>query len=372
MKNVLIIDSPNDGVNFWRFDCAIERFKEEGVELNIQRLSILDLPEYFEDSDDVPVAASFERWVVDQDSPVEPDLIWTNDSLMEFQAVWEWARDKFGAEIVLDIDDHLGDVPMNIPSHASWHGFRQDAFRMGLTRSDRRAVATPFLSKEYDGLLAPNFVHLPDFSRDVRLPRPTDEVVIYCVVTDAKRAEWNRMELPLSRLLDKHPAVKVIFAGMRPDWAIDRWDLGQVIQQRFFDAEWYRPMLASIKPDIILSPLIENDFNAAKSNLKYIEAGSVRACFLGQRWGEYIRTVDEGVTGELAESPLEFADKLEELVLNPEKRVKLSKACREDVTENYTWSSVRDQWHKAVFDGNLSSGRDGDSDLRLVDATASG
>ena len=108
-------------------------------------------------------------------------------------------------------------------------------------------------------------------------------------------------------------------------------------------------MLRWINPDIILSPMEKNDFNLAKSNLKWLESGAVGACFVGERWGEYERTVEDGVTGVLASGREEWAEKLLWLASSPQDRRIIGKNGSKMVQSHWTWPAVEKDWRAAIL-----------------------
>ncbi|NYS40496.1 glycosyltransferase family 4 protein [Pseudomonas syringae pv. actinidiae] len=82
----------------------------------------------------------------------------------------------------------------------------------------------------------------------------------------------------------------------------------------------YKAMLEFIsRHDLMLVPLVDNIFNQAKSNVKFIESGSVGVPVLASAVGEFNSTIDHGRNGFLANTPADWLETLENLVVNPDR-----------------------------------------------------
>ncbi len=85
--------------------------------------------------------------------------------------------------------------------------------------------------------------------------------------------------------------------------------------------------------DIALLPLIDNQFNRAKSDLKFIECAGNGAAVLASPV-VYEKTVRDGETGFIFHDAKEFADKLRILIDNADKRREIATAAYEYVKHN--------------------------------------
>lgn len=80
----------------------------------------------------------------------------------------------------------------------------------------------------------------------------------------------------------------------------------------------YNAMLDFIsRHDLLLVPLVDNVFNRAKSNVKFIEAGSVAVPVLASDVGEFKLSIKHKANGFLAKTPKDWAMILEQLRLQP-------------------------------------------------------
>ena len=100
---------------------------------------------------------------------------------------------------------------------------------------------------------------------------------------------------------------------------------------QFVDYEKYLQTLR--ETDIALLPLVDNEFNRSKSDLKFIECGACGATALASSV-VYPQTVKDGENGLIFHDLKEFAQKLEFLIENREKRFKLATAAYNYVKNN--------------------------------------
>ena len=195
--------------------------------------------------------------------------------------------------------------------------------------------------------MAPNFVVPEEWDFAPRTTVKADECVILCSGSPSRAGDFLALEKPFRDALEL-PNVKMVFMGWFPEWALD-YPAGKVVWCRWVPIDKYARVMRWIAPDIMVSPMEHNVFNVAKSNLKWLEAAMVGACFVGARWGEYSRTVKDGETGILADGLSEWRDVLTGLALDAVKRQEVAEAGRREVLCRWTWEHVGPQWRKAVL-----------------------
>ena len=118
---------------------------------------------------------------------------------------------------------------------------------------------------------------------------------------------------------------------------------------QFVDYEKYLQTLR--ESDIALLPLIDNEFNRSKSDLKFIECGACGAAVLASSV-VYPKTVKDGVTGLIYHDKKEFAQKLQLLIEYRVKRYELATAAYDYVKNNRLLSQHYEErldWYNELF-----------------------
>ena len=120
--------------------------------------------------------------------------------------------------------------------------------------------------------------------------------------------------------------------------------------------------------DVLLVPLQDNDFNACKSELKFVEAGIMDVAVIASNFGPYTIGSENyfekgGVINENGNCVLidnrkahkEWAKVIEKLVKNPEHIVKLQENMTKHINENYSidkMTAERAEWYKKICKRN--------------------
>ena len=96
------------------------------------------------------------------------------------------------------------------------------------------------------------------------------------------------------------------------------------------------------KVDINLSPLeMENPFCESKSELKFFEAGIVGVPTVASGTQTFKEAISDGVNGFVASNTDEWKNKLEELILSPERRSKMGQEARKKALEEYSTQNAK-------------------------------
>ena len=123
----------------------------------------------------------------------------------------------------------------------------------------------------------------------------------------------------------------------------------QYYDGQFVDYEKYLQTLR--ESDIALLPLIDNEFNRSKSDLKFIECGACGAAVLASSV-VYPKTVKDGVNGLIYHDKKEFAQKLQLLIEDRVKRYELATAAYDYVKNNRLLSQHYEErldWYNELF-----------------------
>ena len=123
----------------------------------------------------------------------------------------------------------------------------------------------------------------------------------------------------------------------------------KVYNAQFIDYDKYLGTLR--ESDIALLPLLDNEFNRAKSDLKFIESAACGAAVLASPV-VYSKTIKENVNGLIFRDKKEFAQKLQLLIDKQEKRYDIATAAYSYVKNNRMLSQhyeERIDWYNELF-----------------------
>lgn len=96
----------------------------------------------------------------------------------------------------------------------------------------------------------------------------------------------------------------------------------RIVRYPFVDWKKLPEYIASV--DINICPLENTIFNAAKSEIKWIEAALVKVPTVASRIGAFEEVIDDGVTGVLCSSIEEWKNKLDDLISSEQLRKKIA------------------------------------------------
>ena len=88
------------------------------------------------------------------------------------------------------------------------------------------------------------------------------------------------------------------------------------------------------KYDLILVPLAQGDFNDAKSNIKYIEGGSVGVPVIASDRAEFRNAIVDGKNGYLFHN--DFLEKMEYIYAHKDDLVRVGETAFQDVMEKHS------------------------------------
>ena len=226
-----------------------------------------------------------------------------------------------GYLVVTEFDDH----PMR------WPAIEENAY-LSFRAVHAVQTSTPALAGVL-GALNPTVGTFPNGV--AKLPPPPEalpaDAPVRVFFGALNRAEdWRPMVAAINAVLARHPG---------------RLHVEVIHDRAFFDAletpdktftptcgyETYKAILGRCQ--LALMPLEAGTFNAMKSDLKFVEAAAHGAVALASPT-VYAETIRDGETGMICQSPEAFADALEALARDPERRLRIARAAWEWVRDN--------------------------------------
>ena len=196
-----------------------------------------------------------------------------------------------------------------------------------------------------DIIVLPNYLDMEVWDMPI-LRNFSEEIRLIWAGSCTHRADMEFIAPVIKEICKKYPQVKFLYCGdvkLKP--------LFKDINSEYVDGvkvEAWPGKLHSLRADIGIVPLIDNEFNRCKSNLKYLEFG---ICGIPAVFSQtvYAKTVKDGETGFIAKYREEFFKKLSLLIENPYLREKIAMNAYLDVKTNYDIKNHVLKWLDTYF-----------------------
>jgi len=205
---------------------------------------------------------------------------------------------RLGKPVLVDIDDWLLDMPATHPEASIFRTRRvQDTMHVALNAATAITVSTSYLAERCAAMglrahVLPNAVDCDQFTRKAH--NDTTLTVAFCG-TSSHREDIPLIALPLRQLLDEREGqVRVVSVGC-PVPELE----GHAGYRHYSSvlATEYPRLLSDLRVDVGLAPLLDTDFNRAKSDIKYLEYSATGAATIASPVGsyQYSLRVDRGI-----------------------------------------------------------------------------
>lgn len=271
---------------------------------------------------------------------------------------------RMNLKIVYDLDDDLWSVPTFNPAFKvmkSW----LPGFEICAKMADMITVSTEHLKlmvRRALGKKCPpvevveNAVDF-DWFKPVSAPYRKNrdgKVVMGWAGTDTHSGDVDRVFSLLPQLLTEYQELEFEVVGQKMPAELEAF--GERVRQRYFvpiaefAASW-----ASWQWDISLAPVAENSFNLSKSNIKMLEAASLKIPCVASRYGEYQKFASNSKllkVSVMAEGPGEWKAKLAKLITLPDYRRAVGEEMHRVGVSKYDVVNRISQW-EALFSGLL-------------------
>lgn len=242
-----------------------------------------------------------------------------------------------------EIDDYILDTPAYNEAFTTYQPgyYHRELVMEQLRALDGIIVSTPFLSetyKEYNPNIhvVPNCINFQWWGR-VR-NKPHRGVRLGWMGGGAHTEDLRTIEKPLKDFLKAHPEVMFYCVHGAPEFFKDQPQIKT--PREWFWMNEYHKSLGRWGFDIGLAPLVDNNFNRAKSNLRKLEYGALGIPVVAANVGHFSQTIKHGKDGFLYNTPEEFYRELELLVSNAELRKKMGEYNKLDVKLNFNLERV--------------------------------
>lgn len=292
--------------------------------------------------------------------------VWQITPFLSTLAFFECLKDLRKKPFVTEMDDWIFDVPgYNIASHPYRPGSEREriAYRQ-LQISDAVIVSTSFLKEQIEAMFPGKPVYrIPnaiDFETwDAAKPTPLvkkepGRIRIGYTGCGNHGVDLESIAGPIRALLNEFPEVEFVTSGaMRADRKGEPY---VITHERSYVLNQWAPIHlwpAAVKGwqmDIGIAPLLDSNFNRAKSNLRWLEYSALNLPTVASKVRPFAECIKPGVDGFLCNSKQEWYEALRALVLDEKKRREVGAYARERVKANFNMDTVAGTY-RSVLEG---------------------
>jgi glycosyltransferase involved in cell wall biosynthesis len=301
---------------------------------------------------------------------------------------FRFLRTQLRVPCIYEIDDYLHGVPLTSSARFAYDPqIQKERFQnidLYLKEADAITVSTEYLKKLYYQynkniyvlqncidfeLYEDSFLTLREISRQEH--KQKGEIWLGWAGSNTHLPDLNVAKDAVIQILREFPQVKLALGGW--DGTFKDKDGNLVAQQlnpwkdipaeRKIAIPWatemkhYPKMLTNF--DIGIAPLENNDFNRAKSNIKFLEYAACGVPVIASDVEPYGTTITNGETGLLVQSNgsihFDWYKKIKCLILDEQLRLRLAENANKFIKANYDIAKNIDQW-KNCYDEIIRRG----------------
>ncbi|GAA5818665.1 MAG: conserved hypothetical protein [Methanobrevibacter sp. CfCl-M3] len=280
--------------------------------------------------------------------------------------------EKYNIKIIYETDDDLINLPKKHVDYINYK-HRIENIEILAKNSYLITVSTPILKKRYE-----------KYNKDIKIIKNHQikilsnknkhelikvessdfnikEIKIGYFGGDTHQQDLLILKKPIKNLKKKGLNFQFEVLGTYKEKDLKKYDLESVIniiehptddnsRGRFLNFEDFMKLLKkiAISWDIGVCPLLENEFNSGKSELKYIEYTSLGIPSVLSNVEPYKSIITDEYNGFLASTSEEWEEKLEKLINNKQLREKILSNAILDVEKNYSLKNTVMQWEKIL------------------------
>lgn len=265
------------------------------------------------------------------------DIIVWQPLMFDFSLqLFEDLRSKYQKPFLVEVDDYLQDIPYENAAHDSLSSFSKNyqCAISSIRQADGLIVSTPYLAKQYDHENS-NIYVMPN-SLDFKGLRGRPKVVGWDSVHVRRHARLRigwigggshtpdlEMVAPaLSDILEEFPNVWLYVVHGCPqifkDWA--KQGRNVYWTHKWIPINLYPRALASYCFDIGIAPLVDNNFNRGKSNLRWLEYSGLKIPTVASPQPDFTRAIEHGKDGFIANDLDDWKKYLRLLIEQPSVR----------------------------------------------------
>lgn len=242
-------------------------------------------------------------------------------------SILKWRENAPNTKVFLDIDDNVFEIPETSSAHVYWGEDQQALFAYAAHEVDGLICSTQHLA-DYFSALNDNIYVIPNKinPEQWKQKRKSGPVKIGWTYSSTHMPDIEAIGTALTQIKEKYPDVVIQGTNLYMD------GVEPLEGCRFKDLPKY---LCDLKWDIAIGPLMDNEFNKGKSNIKWLESTMSGSVFVCSPVKPYSDTIEDGKTGFFATSEKEWVEILSKLIEDKKLRQKVQRNAKKVVMEKY-------------------------------------
>ena len=152
---------------------------------------------------------------------------------------------------------------------------------------------------------------------------------------DSHYEDWHSVTKPLLEVLTKNKKARLVLYGAVFEGTLKGFPKEQMDHAQWCDVKMFPYVLAFLEFDIGICPLVDNQFNRCKSELKWEEYGALEIPTVASDYPPYSTAIEDGKTGLLVRDDKDWVEKLSLLINDWRLREDMGERARCAVREKY-------------------------------------
>ena len=234
---------------------------------------------------------------------------------------------------------------------------RMEYTKATIQMADLVTVSTDYLGKVMRKLRTGPIAVLPNLIDIERWkpmkPNDTDEIRLGWSGGSAHYQDLFMIKGVMAELLDKYPKLKIVIKGAKFGGLFRVEHSDRVEWQGWHSDIYTYPLdIRDMKIDLAMCPVIDDRFNRAKSELKWMEFSAMKVPCVCSRTA-YGGVVDYGKTGFVADHQKEWVDCLSRLIESNELREEIGQKAYNRVSTRHSVDHS-EMWHDLIRDARFN------------------
>ena len=269
---------------------------------------------------------------------------------------------EVGKRIIYDIDDDIFNLPPQNPASTVIKPDQIAAARAIMELCDVLTTPSEVIKERFalqdKTVVIPNAIDLQDdwipltgSSADLKSIGSVDGFRrILWQGSASHEADWYVVIDAIDNLFKKYDDLRLVVLGYMPRCIRERLErrephwMNRIEYSDFMNVETYVHIMHNIRAEVGIAPLLEDVFNRAKSPLKVVEYAAACIPCVASNIVPYKGVITDGKDGYLASTPEEWEQKIDDLLMSPQKRLDMVWACRELVERDYNIHKIVKDW----------------------------